>query len=237
MAMLSRRRSLVCSLATSGACSVTVAPIDVAAGCPAEPPRTAAPRETAGGSDLIDDFEHEGNSLPRRGGRDGMWALLSDGSADTLEAGVSDHCAARGQRAGHFAGNGLSGWGAHWTALLRRQSGGPAVPFDATAHGGISFWAALGSEVPAPFSLQVGVTTPAPDVSAGGVGCATCMGYYASDISLDHTWRRFELRFRELVQADNGNPPAPLRLDTVVGLTFWPTEDVEIWLDDVRFEP
>jgi hypothetical protein len=185
---------------------------------------------------VIDDFEHEGNALPRLGGRNGMWAVGSDGSSDELEAVTSSRCASPGRRAGHFAGSGFSGWGANWTALLRSPVGGAATQFDATSYTGISFWAAVGPEIPTPFLLQVGVTTPPPNSMWNGITCPSCMGYYVTQVSLDHHWERFELRFADLVQFDNGNPATPLRLETLVGLTFWPDGDFDIWIDDVRFE-
>jgi hypothetical protein len=222
------------ALASAG-CGVSVEPIEVGAGCPQQSARPAL--DATSEPNLIDDFEHEGVQLPRRGGRDGMWVVASDGSSDELDARVSDRCAARGQQAGHFVGSGLSSWGAMWTALLRNQAGSTVVSYDATAYGGISFWAALSPEVSVPFSVPVGVTNPAPDVASSAVACPKCLDYYASKISLDHSWRRFELRFTDLVQLDNGNPTHTLRLDKLVGLTFWPDRDFDFWVDDVRFEP
>jgi hypothetical protein len=237
-AMLSHRGALGCvllALASSG-CSASVAPIEVAPGCPDGPARGSAPAQAAADEDLIDDFEHEGNALPRRGDRNGTWALGfgSDGSAE-VEAGGSDQCAFRGGRAGHFTGSGLSSRGPNWTAVLRSQTGGGAQSIDASAYAAVSFWAAAGPGVATPYALQVGVTTPAPNGS--NIACPGCFGYYVDEVSLEHHWQRFELRFRDLVQFDNGNPLVPLRPDTLVGLVFWPDRDFDIWLDDVRFEP
>jgi hypothetical protein len=109
-----------------------------------------------------------------------------------------------------------------------------AVPYDATPYGGISFWAAVSPNVPLPFSLPVGVTTM--DVAWNGGICATCMDYYGTTVSLGHAWRRFELRFADLAQSGSGDPLVALRRDELVGLIFWPTEDFDLWLDDVRFE-
>ena len=219
----------------SPGCSTSVAPIEVAAGCPGRPAQGSTPAQGAADEDLIDDFEHEGNALPRRGDRNGTWAL-GFGSDGDIEASGSDQCAARGRRAGHFAGSGLSS-SPNWTAVLRSPAGGVPQLVDASAYGGISFWAALGPNVAAPFALQVGVTTPAPSGSRDDIACPGCMGYYVDEVSLQHHWQRFDLRFADLVQFENGNPRVPLRLDTLVGLTFWPDGDFDIWLDDVRFEP
>jgi hypothetical protein len=235
--MLSDRPSLywwAIAVASAG-CGVSVAPIEVAPGCPEQPLRGPAQYEGEAERNLIDDFEHEDPLLPRRAGRDGTWVLGSDGSAEDLEANPSDRCAARGQHAGHFAGRGFSSWGANWTAVLRSAAGGLAVPYDAASYRGISFWAAVGADVPVPFSLPVGVTTM--DVAWNGGICGPCMDYYRTTVSLGHAWQRFEFRFSELTQSGSGDPLIELRRDQLVGMIVWPEGDFDLWLDDVRFEP
>jgi hypothetical protein len=215
-------------------CDARVAPIEVAAGCPEQPLRGPSRFADEPEQQLIDDFEHESPSLPRLGGRDGAWILGSDSTGMHLEASVSNRCAGRGLRAGHFSGGGFSSWAANWTAVLRSQPGGMAVPYDATPYGGISFWAAVASNVATPFSLPVGVTTM--DVAWNGGICTKCMDYYRTTISLDHAWQRFEFRFGELAQSGTGQPHVALRLEKFVGLIFWPDRDFDLWVDDVRFE-
>jgi hypothetical protein len=212
-----------------------VAPIEVAPGCPEQPLQRVSPLEAQAEQQLVDDFEHEGFSLPRRARRDGAWAMGFDGTGERPEVDVSDQCAAHGKRAGHFAGGGFSSWGANWTALLRAQPGGVAVPYDATSYGGISFWAAASPNLAVPFSLPVGVTTM--DVAWNGGISARMDDYYRSTVSLDHAWRRYEIRFSDLAQPSSADPQVALRLDQLVGLIFWPVEDFDFWLDDVRFEP
>ena len=216
-------------------CSASVAPIDVAAGCPEQPVR--GPSQFAGepAQRLIDDFEHEGTFIPELEARDGLWILGSDETEDALDARVSDQCAGRGQRAGHFVGSGFTSWGANWTALLRDSKGGRALPYDATRYGGVSFWAALSPDMPEPYSLPVGVTTM--DVAWNGGICARCMDYYRNDVPIEHAWRRFELRFDQLEQEGSGDPLVDLRKDELVGVIFWPESDFDLWIDDVRFEP
>jgi hypothetical protein len=227
-------RWLTAALAIGG-CEASVAPIQVGPGCPEQPVR-APSRVAAEPEQLIDNFESASAFLPRLGGRDGTWVLGSDGTAAQLDAESSDQCAARGQRAGHFAGHGFSSWGANWTAVLRSSASAMAVAYDATAYGGISFWAAVSTDVPAPFSLPVGVTTL--DVAWNGGVCPTCMEhYYRTTISLDHVWRRFELRFADLAQSSSEEVPVAPRLEELVGVIFWPEADFDVWLDDLRFEP
>jgi hypothetical protein len=215
-------------------CAMEVAPIEVAAGCPERPVRGPSQYAAEPEQQLIDDFEHEGGSLPRLGGRDGRWILGSDSSGDELEADISEQCAGRGQRAGHFVGNGFSSWGANWTPVLRSSSSLTAVPYDATPYGGISFWAALSSEAPQAYSLPVGVSTI--DVAWNGGVCETCMDIYRTTVALDRTWRRFEIRFSDLAQSGVGDPLVTLRREELVGFVLWPKEDFDFWIDDVRFE-
>ena len=230
---------LTAALGIAG-CDTRVAPIEVAAGCPEQPLRGPSRFADEPEQQLIDDFEHESPSLPRIGGRDGAWVLGTDSTSLQVEAAVSDLCAGRGQRAAHFSGNGFSSWGANWTAVLRTvsrtQPDGIAMPYDATPYGGISFWAAVGSNVPAPFSLPIGVTSM--DVAWNGGICTKgkCMDFYRTSISVDHAWHRFEFRFSDLAQSGTGEPQIALRLEKLVGLIFWPERDFDLWFDDVRFE-
>jgi hypothetical protein len=228
---------LVVALALVGfGCEVDLAPIAVADGCPEQPLR--GPQAFAGQPSglLIDDFEHADMSLPHQGGRDGFWVLGTEDGDPQVDATISDHCAARGQRAGHFSGGSFTSWGANWTALLLEQPGGRAVPYDATAYGGFSFWAAAArTDAGVPFTLPVGVTTM--DVAWNGGICSNdCMDYYRAQVSVGHAWQRFSVRFSELKQGGSGDPVA-LRRDQLVGVIFWPDRDFDVWIDDVRFEP
>lgn len=215
-------------------CSAEITPIEVAAGCPDRPERGPARLDDELDELLIDDFEDGAMSLPRVSGRNGVWVIGSDGTFDQLEAIVSDECAGRGQNAGHFVGSGFSRWGANWTAVFRDSGGGTAVPYDATSYLGFSFWAAAGDDVSTPLSLPVGVTSV--DVAWNGGVCTECMDYYRTEVTLDRSWRRFEVRFADLAQIGVGDPLVALRLDQLVGVIFWPETDFDVWIDDVRFE-
>jgi hypothetical protein len=67
--------------------------------------------------------------------------------------------------------------------------------------------------------------------------CSVCMDYYRTTITLTRQWQRFELPFDALAQEGTGDPITPLRKDQLVGLIFWPARPLDLWLDDVRFEP
>jgi hypothetical protein len=229
-----RGASLLVLLALA-ACNQTVDPIQVAADCPERAER--GPSEWASTPDryLIDDFESKDLTLPKIEGRDGSWILGSDQTFAELRAEASEHCAGRGAVAGHFLGHGSSNWGANWTAVLRSDSGGRAVPYDASEYSGVSFWAASGRPDLKLTALPVGVTTM--DVAWNSGMCSTCMDYYRTTISLDSSWRRFVIRFDQLAQKGNGDPLVPLRRDQLVGVIVWPNQSFDIWIDDLRFEP
>ena len=227
-------RAFWMALLSVAGCTANVTPIEVADGCPEEPLRGPARFADEPEQQLIDDFEHETSSLPRIGGRDGSWILGTDSTSAHMQAGVSTRCAGRGQRAGHFSGNGFTSWGANWTAILRTQPTGTAVPYDATPYAGISFWAAASGKASAPFELPVGVTTM--DVAWNGGICGKCMDYYRTTVSIGPSWRRYDIRFSDLAQSGEGDPQIALRLDKLVGFIVWPTRDFDVWLDDVRFE-
>ncbi len=207
----------------------------VAPGCPDQPELSAGDGERD--ALLVDDFEDGAAELPAIAGRDGSWILGWDMAATVPDPKVefSERCAARGRGAGHFSGFSSSDWGANWTAVLRKDVNSRALGFDASAYRGISFWAALGGEAARSAEVPVGVTTM--DVAWNGGVCSTCMDYYRTTIALTHSWRRFSIQFDALAQAGTGDPLVPLRREALVGFIIWPTQDFDIWIDDVRFEP
>jgi hypothetical protein len=226
-------RGALVAAAVAG-CGVSLEPIQVAEGCPDRPLRGPLAHEGAPAERLIDDFEDGDSKLAPVSGRSGAWVLGSDGTG-ALTVENSSRCAARGERAGHFAGDGFTDWGTNWTAVFEETSGGLAVGYDATAYGGISFWAAVGPTAEPPFELPVGVTTM--DVAWNSNGCSVCMDYYRTTIALTPRWQRYEIRFDALAQEGTGDPLVSLRKDQLVGLIVWPARPFDLWIDDARFEP
>jgi len=218
------------------ACTAEVSPIEVAADCPSQPLRGPLADATEPPERLIDDFERGDSQLGEVGGRDGAWVVGWDSTSPAPRGESSPQCSARGRHAGHFAGKGYTDWGANWTAVLRQLANGAARGYDASEYGGISFWAALGGNVQAPFLLPVGVTTL--DVAWNGGVCTRCMDYYRTEILLSSHWQRYDVRFDELSQLGIGEPLLPLRRDQLVGVIVWPpNQGFDIWVDDLRFEP
>ena len=228
---------LAATLWAGAGCGGTVEPIEVGAGCPDQPVRGPTGYASEPANQLIDDFETGDGKLPKIPPRDGYWVLGSDLLYDKLIALTATSCVARGQYAGHFAGQGSTSWGNNWTAVFRATASNGAVPYDARAYGGISFWAAFGSENgPVDFAVPVGVTTM-DNAWNGGICTSTCMDYYGTTVPLTHLWRRYEIRFADLAQAGWGAPQVPvMRKDQMVGFIIWPKQQFDIWIDDVRFE-
>jgi hypothetical protein len=238
------------ALAGNG-CSRSIAPIEVAAGCPDQPVRGPDEWASEPADRLIDDFEGTDDTIARVAGRTGNWALGTDGTASGVAtAAASSQCAARGGKAGHFTGEGFTNWGANWTAVFLDQgtsSTPTALPYNGTAYSGISFWAAAGVNTGAPTEVPIGLTTM--DVAwNGGVCTNKCQDFYRAIVPLTRTWQRVTINFDDLAQAGWGDPQTPMKHDQLVGFIIWPNEGpdggidayshpFDVWIDDVRFEP
>jgi hypothetical protein len=234
---------LLLAVTIGGGCSPSVEPIAVGQDCPDKPFRGPEEYANEPGDQLVTDFE-TGTNLARVAGRDGSWVLGKDGTATTITAQASTDCAARDRSAGHFAATGVKSWGNNWIAMFRASVGVVPQPYDARAYGGISFWAAFGGKNGPSFAVPVGIATmdtanfsPACLV-AGRDGCND--HYRTTTPPFTHDWRRYVVRFEDMVQEGWGIPQAAMRRDQMVGFVIWPTQPVQkfdIWIDDIRFEP
>ena len=57
-------------------------------------------------------------------------------------------------------------------------------------------------------------------------------------IPLTRTWTRWYVPFSDLAQYGFGDPLVPLAKERLVSLIIWPEpQQVDIWIDDIRFEP
>jgi hypothetical protein len=221
-------------LATS-ACAVAVDPIEVPQGCPDMPLRGPRAVDDVPLDFLIDDFEDGDSMIAAVSGRNGVWTSMSNGSSTMLFALPSSSCAGRGSWAGHFVAAGFADWGASVTAYLVAQTGLFAIPYDGSHYGGFSFWAATGSTRDAT-PIELGFSTM-DTVSNGGV-CTSCYDYYRVAIQLTHSWKRFAVRFADLEQAGTGKPQVPeMNTEKLVGFVIWPQKQLDMWIDDLRFEP
>jgi len=216
-------------------CGGSLEPIINSPGCPRGPVRGPAEYADEPIIRLIDDFETGDGRLPAVGNRNGFWVQGTDFTGRLLTE-PSNKCAGRGTWAGHYAASGWTGWGNNWTAVFQETQGDSAVPFDARAWAGISFWAAFGGFNPADFALAVGVTTM-DTAWNGGICSGGCMDYYRATVPLAHEWRRYVIWFRDLAQQGWGSPLLAMRKDQLVGFILSPAQACDIWIDDIRFEP
>jgi len=232
--------TLLCAaLLLGSACGGSVDPIVNPLGCPRAPVRGPTEYANDPAGQLIDDFETGDGHLPLLDGRNGYWVRGTDGTG-ALVAKPSNECAGRGGWAGHYSAYGWTGWGNNWTAVFEATTPtDAAVPYDARAWGGISFWAAFGPFNPSDFPVSLGVTTMDNAWNGGICSNATgaCMDYYGTTVVLTHQWQRYVIRFQDLAQSGQGSPLLPMRKDQMVGFILWPHQDFDIWIDDVRFEP
>ena len=232
--------TLVAGLSALAGCGASVQPIDVMDGCPDMPLRrpaefaAAAPPEN-----MIDDFEDgEVSALPIFGGRNGAWITTPQlpPPGQMVDAVTSTRCVASGTHSAHLTSLGVPPYGASWTATMLAPFGS-ATPYNASAYSGISFWIARGENAMPPFETPIGVNTT--DTAMNGE-CMPCGDYYAiaKRIPLTRTWTRWVVPFTELRQYGFGNPLVPLAKEKLVSLIIWPQpQQVDIWIDDIRFEP
>jgi len=238
---------LIVAAVFGGACSPSIEPITVNRECPNLPFRGPAALANADTDSLIADFENGISEVARFGHRDGPWILGNEFPTPTLliTQAMTD-CAADGRWAGHFVLSEPASWGANWTAVFRATtSAGTAVPYDARAYGGISFWGAFGAANVGSDHVAFGVTTwdtvwnntLCPLCSTGASSsaqCASCNNHYLFNVPLTREWKHYIVRFEDMAQT-----PAytPMRRDQLVGFIIWPRQQVDLWIDDIHFEP
>jgi len=200
---------------------------------------------------LIDDMESNTSVLPAIAGRSGSWWAAGDDTAGASYAPAMNMLPERlpearceSRHAMRFSGQGFADWGAlmglsfAYGVMPNGQYG--AVPYDAHAHTGVTFWARVGdtSTNLVSLSVQGRLTEPVPRPCASaepaGEGCVD--GFSAPLVGLDTTWRRFELPFSGLAQH---HPRVEGTLDAggLYALTFGfpPSTTFDFWVDDLSF--
>jgi hypothetical protein len=167
----------------------------------------------------------------------GSWVGFATPGYGTTDGAASAECVANGRHSGHVTGSQLMTYGGNWNAVLLGTFA-QAIPFDASAYSGFSFWVAAGKNAVPPIELPIGVMTR--DTSAGAGICMPCGDYYRvrTPIPLTRSWTRWVVKFSELKQSGQGLPQVvPLKKSELVSLMIWPENTYDIWIDDVRFEP
>jgi hypothetical protein len=228
---------LVVSLPALAGCNSSLTLIEVQAGCPDMPLRGPEAYPPASPEAVIDDFDDGDLWLKRIAGRTGSWVGFGTPTMGTVFGEASSRCVADGTYSGHLTGTNLAPFGGNWNGVLVDPFS-MAIPFDASAYTGFSFWAATGDNAVPPTEMPIGLMTV--DTSGGGGTCNPCGDYYrrrGNAILLTHTWTRWEVKFAELSQSGQGFPQGPLKINQLVSIMIWPEKTYDIWIDDVRFEP
>jgi hypothetical protein len=201
---------------------------------PAAPGGVCEPTHATGAAPLIDDFEDGNSQCLVNDGRDGSWHVLRDNSPDgqlslqeppVPESGGREPSA----RAMHVSGSNFTEWGAGVGLELRQQS----LPYDASAHAGLKFWARGTGPVRVIFVQQ----DLASGTSCSSCGAPTpdCGQFYSTNVTLNGAWTEYTVPWAAVTQDPVGVTPfAPDQL-TLIKFESPAAESFEFWLDDVSF--
>lgn len=218
---------VVAALAVAACGEQALAPVDVAADCPA-PLAQVTP---VGESLLVDDFEDDDDRLALPS--PGRWASSDDGTSRDVTMQIGGRCAATGRRALRFRATAVSGWGAVVAGWLRRGTNNAPLDFDASAYDALSFHAAVtrGSR-DTPMRASVATVDSNP---AWGI-CTECYDSYGSIVTLTPTWQRFVVPIDDMLQWGWGVPQVrPPRRDRLIEVLLYLYGTFDVWIDDVRF--
>jgi hypothetical protein len=211
-----------------------------AAGPPRDTPGPSLPGAecnavSASGRDgLIDDFEDGNSQVLVRDGRNGVWHVFQDGSegADIsmTDPPVPDSGGANGsRRAMHLSGSGFQDWGAGVGLELR--SG--VLPYDASAHQGIRFWARGTPSLRLVFVQQDLATGDTCAACSGG--SSECANFYGASAVLSDDWTEFTVPWSALSQSFAGSTAFGADQLLMIKFEAPPADRFEFWLDDVSF--
>jgi hypothetical protein len=211
------------------------------------PSTGGATGETA--ADLVDDMEGATGSILAKAGRVGAWYIYNDATAGATQMpGVpflpSTVEPPRGAStyAARMQGSGFTTWGAGMGLNFNDPGDGDGGSvkgtYDASAVGGITFWAKIGTGSVA--SVRVNISTKETDPSGGTcTPAAKCSDHFGKSINLTTDWVQYTIKFGDLTQLGWGqtvpkfNPAAIYACQFQVGkgTTF------DVWIDDVALIP
>jgi hypothetical protein len=193
----------------------------------------------------LDDLEDGDDRVCENEGRSGEWWAATgtlSGTTDPSEMGEFDaYPLGTDARAGSSYGMRLSGQSfGHtdddWASLGFYLASGSA--YDVSARTGIAFYAkskASGLVLHVTFAMST--TTPASD---GGTCVTDCNDHYAAPITLDGTWKEYQIPLTSLAQEGWGEKPEDLAHTLFVYFGFLGTDtgapsSFDFLVDDVRF--
>jgi hypothetical protein len=204
---------------------------------------------------LIDDMEDGNGVICNSGGRQGSWWTGGDGPEGTLSPAqgatftMAPIPGGRGdsRMAARMAGSGFTSLGA-WMGLNLDSSGGVTRPYDASAHGGVTFWMKTDA-LDVGVELPISATTSASDGgscidSATTFNCENHFSFFITPPKTDD-WIQYHVPFSALWQAGDGGDANG---NVIVGSATWdPTSlfevqfsvhteaSFELWIDDLSF--
>jgi hypothetical protein len=180
-----------------------------------------------GGAPLLDDFEGATGTLLPLDGRQGRWCLVVDSDPTTCRpapALLRPEPSAENRRAMHFQTGELRDWGAVVEARFEPSC------YDASAYAGVAFSAR------GPGRLYVAAReVRVVSARAGGTCLHDCYNDHAHKVDLGPSFRRYEVRWRELHQRGYEMPALDPR--KLFGLAFVVrAEDTpcDVWIDEVE---
>ncbi len=184
-----------------------------------------------GGAPLIDDFEDgDGIALPSEG-RDRHWFLFHDFEppgqpSRRLVPELVRRPGSHSRRALHLTGPELNDWGA-----VLELAFSPHYCYDASAYGGLAFWAR------GPGRLVVGVRENRVVPTVWGGSCtADCYNSHARVINLTARWEHYAIPWSAMRQRGYDLPPVdPTRLHSLQVMVQAADTPFDFWLDDVTF--
>jgi hypothetical protein len=183
---------------------------------------------------LIDDFEDQNARLLLVDGRDGTWAVYSDGTAPKILPAVNYPwhpqrlSPPRGEsRYGlHVVGGKMPSWGAVVTVDLA-----DGACYDVSSYAGLEFWAKGNTR------MHVSLTgiDSIPE-ARGGLCAGECSQGAAKPVDLNKTWVRYRVSWDELRQATHAVAEFdPARVVTLAFGFYSQDTPFDAWLDDIRF--
>ena len=112
----------------------------------------------------------------------------------------------------------------------------PTKPYDASAYGGITFWAKKG-----PGSTgNVRVKIPDANTDPAGKICSECYNDFGYDLTLTEEWKQYTVSFEDMKQGEGWGAPRPNFVDKsqIFGIQWQvadPGADFDIYIDEIAF--
>jgi hypothetical protein len=190
-----------------------------------------------GDAPLIEDFEQDDSWVLPADGRKGSWITYDDGSGKQVPPSRSALFPSRipggrgtSKRGLHVSGSRFTQWGVTFGTELA-----DAACYDASAYGGIEFWAK------GPGEIRVGLQMiDVQDVKYGGQCQTDCYDTHRKIVTLAPTFRKYVVRWEDLRQLYAARVPVAFDPRRVRFLEFGIAPEstpFDVWLDDVSFVP